>query len=260
MWNDLLKTAMRDEARSFVNAVFSEGQGTVKELLTAPYGFPTGPLVPFYSTGQKPDASGKVMFTDGSRRGILTQAGTLSAAVPLDSPGRAILRGKQVREQIFCDELPEIPGNVMFKERPGAEKMTQQELLRVHQDDPSCKGCHEQMDPLGFAFEIYDGIGRYRTTAEDGNPVDASGTVVGTDVEGAFSDTAGLIDKLATSAQVRSCFTQQWFRFSSGREATDADACSLARTRDVLAEAGGDVRKALTLLVASDSFRYRGGL
>ncbi len=259
VWNDVLKTAMRDEARSFVTSVFSQGEGTVKELLTAPYGFPSGPLVTLYG-GQTPDATGRVTFTDGTRRGILTQAGTLSAAVPLDSPLRAILRGKQLREQIFCEALPDVPGDVMFKPRPGADMMTQQQLLRAHQEDATCKACHEQMDPLGFAFENYDGIGRYRTTAEDGNPVDTSGSVVGTDVGGDFSDTAGLIDKLAMSTQVRGCFTQQWFRFTSGREATDADACSLARARDVLVEADGDVRKALTLMVSSDSFRYRGGL
>jgi Protein of unknown function (DUF1592)/Protein of unknown function (DUF1588)/Protein of unknown function (DUF1595)/Protein of unknown function (DUF1587)/Protein of unknown function (DUF1585) len=258
-WTDALKTAMRTETRMFVSSVFTEGEGSLKELLTAPYGFPTGPLVSLYGAGQ-PAADGKVMFPDGSRMGILTQAATLTAASPTDTPYRAILRGKFIREEIFCETLPSPPGNVVFQTPPGADKMTQQELLRVHQEDPTCKGCHELMDPLGFGLESYDGIGRFREATEDGQAVDTSGNVVGTDVEGAFSNTADMIGKISNSANVRGCFARQWFQFVIGHEAESADACSLAKSRDVLARDGGDLREALTLLITSDSFRYRGGL
>ena len=189
-----------------------------------------------------------------------TQASSLTAAVPTDTLYRAVLRGRFIREQIFCEELPSPPGNVVFKMPPGADKMSQQELLRVHQEDLSCKGCHKQMDPLGFALESYDGIGRFREKTDDGQAVDTSGNVINTDVTGPFSNTAGLIEKLANSGTVRGCFARQWFRFVMGHDPNTADACSLARSRDVLTRDGGDLREALTGLITSDSFRYRGGL
>ena len=83
------------------------------------------------------------------------------------------------------------------------------------------------MDPLGFAFEHYDGIGRYRTMDND-QPVDSTGKINLDGVDHAFADAIELTRILSTSDTVRSCFAKQWFRFAVGREETDGDAPSLA--------------------------------
>jgi uncharacterized protein DUF1588 len=67
--------------------------------------------------------------------------------------------------------------------RPG---LSIRERLAEHSGVPACRACHEMMDPIGFGFENYDGLGRFRTS-EGGKPVDARGTLTMTDVDGPFT-------------------------------------------------------------------------
>jgi len=112
------------------------------------------------------------------------------------------------------------------------------------------------MDPIGFGFEHYDGIGRYRAT-ESGLPVDGSGELTGTDVDGKFDGAVALAGMLAQSAEVQTCYATQWFRFGYGRGETDADGCSLNALTTQFAATGGDVRELLVALTQTDAFRYR---
>jgi hypothetical protein len=112
------------------------------------------------------------------------------------------------------------------------------------------------MDPIGFGFENYDGMGRYRTS-ENGVPVDASGELTGTDVDGAFTGVVGLAAKLAQSANVRECYATQWFRFAYGRGENTDDACSLATLKTRFASSGGNIKELLVALTQTDAFLYR---
>jgi hypothetical protein len=112
------------------------------------------------------------------------------------------------------------------------------------------------MDPIGFGFEHFDGIGRYRET-EWGLPIDASGELIATDVDGAYDGVVELAQRLAASEQVKDCIVRQWFRFGYGRVETGEDACSIDSIRQAFAAANYDVKELIVALTMTDAFRYR---
>ena len=107
-----------------------------------------------------------------------------------------------------------------------------------------------------FGLEGYDGIGKLRTM-DQGKPVDASGKVVNTDVDGEFVGGVELAHKLASSALVRDCLATQWFRYGIGRAETKEDACAVDRAKKSLASTNGDMIELLVAITQSDTFRYR---
>jgi hypothetical protein len=256
-----MRTAMLAEPTKFVSYVFGgSGDGSVKSLLAGPYAFPSGPLMQVYGVGSGQLASdGRWDVKDGSRAGLLTLASMLAAHPLVPTRYRAVNRGHVVREQVLCQAVPPPQQAVKFELPPGAEKMTQQELLRAHQENPTCRGCHSLMDSIGFALEGYDLIGKLRASDEAGNKIDTSGELTATDVTGTFTGPKEMAEKLASSGQVRECLSGQWFRYALARNPSNDDGCSLLSVQTTLKTADGDVRKAVLSLVTSDSFRYRRG-
>jgi hypothetical protein len=125
-----------------------------------------------------------------------------------------------------------------------------------HSVDPACSGCHRLMDPIGFAFENYDAIGRYRTE-DRGLPIDASGTLNGTDVDGPFTGVAELSTILSQSEQVRSCAARQWFRYVMQRFDQASDACSTGPVIDAFAASGYRWASLQTSVIHTPAFLER---
>lgn len=254
-----MRQAMADEPRKFVDYVMTKGSGSVEELLSGNYVFPIGALTKVYGTNAKPDADGRAVIADGTRKGLLTLAGTQAVHPKMPSPNAAVNRGHVVREDLLCQLVPSPMVAIEFKEPPGADKMTTQERLRAHLENPTCKGCHQLMDSIGFGFENFNSIGAYRKTDDGGNTIDSSGNLVNAEGGGAFRNVGELTDKLATSPTVRSCLSTQWFRYALGREPTDADACTQEKVQVALSTGKGSIKDALVALVVGDSFRFIGG-
>ena len=159
-------------------------------------------------------------FKAGERAGILTQAGRM-AALAKNNDTDAVARGRFVREVLLCQHLPPPPDNVDAVPPPPDGKRNQRERLSQHSADPSCASCHNLMDPLGLAFESYDGIGRYRTM-DVGKSIDTAGTLTGAEPEGArFANALELGQLLAGSATANRCFVETAFRYAHGRPASD---------------------------------------
>jgi hypothetical protein len=114
------------------------------------------------------------------------------------------------------------------------------------------------MDVLGYGFESFDEIGRFRTT-ENNKQIDDSGEFVGTDVDGAFKGPIQMARKLAGSPQVHQCVTKQWFRYALGRMETELDSCALGAVQQRFEKSGFNVPELLMALVESDAFRIRRG-
>jgi len=95
------------------------------------------------------------------------------------------------------------------------------------------------MDPIGFGFEGFDASGAFRTT-DSGQPIDTSGSIVGSDVAGTFNGPSELGAKLATSDEALACAATQWFRFAFGRDGgmTDGDQCAVKALQNAM-KAGG---------------------
>ncbi len=250
-----LVDAMREETLTFADAVIRRGDGSLRTLLTADFSYPTGPLFDLYGIAEPPGyAEGdRVALLPGERHGILTHPSVLTAHAHV-SQSSLTLRGKLVRESFFCQDLPDPPPDVditLPEPQPGA---TTRERFAEH-TAPPCASCHELIDEIGFGLESYDAIGAFRTM-DNGVPVDASGRLTRTDVDGPFTGAAELTERLVESPEVEACVARQWFRFAFGRRETDADACTLA-SLDAAMEEPDDLRALLFAIAVSDGFRHR---
>jgi cellulase/cellobiase CelA1 len=165
-------------------------------------------------------------------------------------------RGQLVRQRLLCQDLPEPPANLETAAPPEQDGQTTRERYAAHSEQPECAVCHELMDPIGFALEHYDGVGRWRES-DAGGAVDASGEISRSlRTDGYFEGLTGLTDALATSDEVQDCFAEQWTRwaFASGELALD---CAL-RDLDELVD-GDSLRGLLAGAVQLDHFTSRLG-
>ena len=255
-WSPELAATMEASTRRFVRHVVFESSGRLSELFTARYAFVDAELAAIYGV-PAPTGEGltRVAVDPGERGGLLTHPALLTRHARLDGSS-PIHRGRLVRERLLCQPLPNPPDGTVPLPTEHAPNATTRERFSAHTNDPACSSCHELMDPLGFAFEHYDGIGRFRSE-ERGRPVDARGTISGTrstnqPIVGAIE----LSEALAASPDLSRCFGEQVWRFAFRRDKVPTDACSLDEAHDVLDATGGDVRAHLLAIVRSDAFGY----
>jgi hypothetical protein len=133
---------------------------------------------------------------------------------------------------------------------------TAREWSYLRQDKVVCGACHKVFDPMGFAFENYDAIGKWRDT-DRGKKVDATGMLIGSDIDAPFDGPVELGKLLAKSKTVSDCMASQWFRFAAGRTDTPRDQCSLQVLQKKFAESGGDLRELLVQFTQTDAFLFR---
>jgi hypothetical protein len=165
------------------------------------------------------------------------------------------MRGKMVYERLLCGQLPPPPPDVP-EPKPPADGLTTRERFAEHGNQECAKGCHSIIDPLGFAFEHYDGIGKFRQT-DAGKPVDASGKIPLDGAEKSFANARELTRLLADSPEAQRCFATQMSRFLWSRADTDLDRRSLDSTVTAFRNGGGTIQELLVGVATSRSFRYR---
>jgi hypothetical protein len=250
---EMLKPAIIEETTRFAAEVMKTDGGRLETLLAAPFSVVNGPLAAIYGAPAGTADWHKVTLNPKERAGLLTQAAFLSSNGAFDGSS-PIRRGLAVRERIFCAEMPIPPPGVDNNVPALMPGDTTRQRFDRHRADPSCSACHELMDNLGYAFESYDGVGRYRTM-ERGKPVDDSGSVVGTDVDGPFKGAAELAHKIAGSKQVQQCMSTQWFRYAFGRLEAKVDQCVLDSLAKTFASNDLRLTDLLLAIVESDAFR-----
>jgi hypothetical protein len=251
-----IAAAMKTETDMFVDDVVWQSGGSVMDLFTAPYTFRNKTLATFYGAGAGPTGStfARVDLDPARAAGLLTQGGVMAAiahAVDTD-PTR---RGKFVRVQLLCESIPPPPPDVNAVPTTADPGQTTRQHAISQRGSGGCGTCHQLMDRIGFAFENYDAVGRWRDT-ENGQAVDASGELIGTDVPGPFDGPAALGQKMAGSAEARRCAVTQWWRFAAGRPEEAADACAIASVDQAFAASGSHVRELLLAITQTDGFAY----
>jgi hypothetical protein len=141
---------------------------------------------------------------------------------------------------------------------PGTTPRTLRERVSEHTAAPYCQSCHVYMNPLGFPFERYDGIGRFRLREGDVE-IDPSGEIVPAgETEGvAVADAIELAHTLAVDPQVEDCFLRSLFQYAYGRPPDAGDACELERLSTRFRETDGNVVELVSELVGSTHFTRR---
>jgi hypothetical protein len=255
-----LKAAMAGETRAFLLDAFTRN-APVSELFSAKHSFLNQDLANYYgvypSDGtQLQSTFSKVTYGPGARRdpGLLGQASLLAgyADAAISSP---VLRGKLVRTRLLCQNIPPPPANVDTKLKPNAAAKTTREHFAQHDQDAACSACHHLMDPIGDGFEHYDAFGRWRDQ-ENGAPIDATGTLVGTKAgDVAFDGVTQLSAYLATSDDVKTCLVRLWSYAAYGTSSWAEDAC----TYDAISAGAGQygLRDVLTAIIHAPHFSQR---
>ncbi len=241
-WNEATREMVRSHGETFLDTVLFERDSLESLFSLDPREVASAGMTDFQRTGE------------GASPGLLALPALLARhSKPTES--FPIYRGLFIREQLLCQPLPPPPSDV--GEPPAqAVGVTTRERFEQHSSDPSCRGCHSVIDPLGFAMESYDAMGRFRTT-DEGHPIDASGQLIGTDVDGPFADLAELSRLLSQSETVRACATQQWFRYVMQRFERPDDGCSMQALAEDFTASGHRFSALRSAIVKTPAFRMR---
>jgi hypothetical protein len=214
-FDDNLRQAMKEETELFFNSIMREDR-SVMDLLNADYTFVNERLARHYGI---PNIYGsrfrRVTVPSDARRGLLGQASILTVT---SYPNRTspVERGKWMLTNLLGVPPQPPPPNVPALPDGGTDGqvVSLRERLEKHRANPVCAGCHRMMDPIGFAMENFDGIGRWRAK-EDGTPIDASGTLfTGAKLDGV----AALRRELSSRPEVFvGVLTERLLTYASGR-------------------------------------------
>lgn len=176
-FDDNLRQAFRTETELLLADVMRSDK-SVLELLTADYTFVNERLARHYGwPGIYGEQFRRVKVPDEHRRGLLGHGSILSVTsyATRTSP---VLRGKWILENLLGAPPPAPPPDVPeLKDDPDAATLSMRERMAQHRQNPVCASCHARMDPLGFALEHFDAVGKWRSTGDDRTPIDASGTL-----------------------------------------------------------------------------------
>lgn len=250
-----LRAAMLRETREFFLDRFYNG-GNATDLFGADFTFLNQELASFYGLGAGGDFQ-RVSLAGSQRATGLLGQGAFLAEHALPDNSSPVQRGVRVRERILCQDLPEVPENLDTNLAPPDPSASNRERYAQHSADEACSVCHSVIDPVGFAFEHYDGFGRYRDQ-DRGKPVDASGVLAG--VVGGPITLDGLDDLnsyLESSDAVRSCLVRYWTYYAYGRDHWEQKQCNHDAIRREAGESGYDLKSTLMAIIHAPHFTRR---
>jgi hypothetical protein len=270
---ELVDAMLEETTRLFENVVWTDRN--FMELFTARYSFINAALAQLYGLPAPEREFSRVDYPpDFKRAGVLGHASflTLTSKPEETAPTE---RGLFIRQHFLCQSVPPPPPGVdtslpaLSEEKP----MTNRDRLSVHLTNPSCAGCHRLVDPIGFGFEQFDAIGRYRekqavlvypavdkvkqNTRREGVirelPVDTSASILGVP-NSAFSTPAGASHILARQNACQRCVAKQLFRFALGRLETDADQPYIDAAFERFRASGFRFKELILAIVTSEPF------
>jgi hypothetical protein len=220
-----LRESMLQESRQMFLNTFYEG-GTLSDLFSARYTYVDQSLAQLYGLGGGGQSAQRV-DTSGTTRpaGLLGHAAFLTTHALSDNSS-PVQRAKVVIERLLCGELPPVPSNVDTNLDTTADFTTNRERYEEHRQNEACRSCHEVMDPIGFAFEHFDGFGRYREQ-ENGVNIDSSGSLglLGSGPV-ALDGVDSLSEALADSPELQACFVRYLSYYTFGKEGWTNAACN----------------------------------
>ena len=219
-----LRQSFERETELFLDSILRENR-SVKELLTANYTFVNERLAEHYGI---PNVRGsnfrRITFPEGSPRGGLLGQGSVLTLTSYSTRTSPVLRGKYVLENLLASPPPPPPPNVPSLKTEGSnaeETLSLRDAMVQHRADPACANCHARMDPIGFAMENFDAVGRWRDQ-DGGKPIDVSSTLAdGTEVNGV----AGVRDLILRNPErFVDAVTQKLLMYAIGRNVQYFDA------------------------------------
>jgi mono/diheme cytochrome c family protein len=256
-FDETLRRAFHRETELFLDSVLRENR-SVLELLTANYTFANERLAEHYGI---PNVRGsdfrRVTFPEGSPRGGLLGQGSILTLTSYATRTSPVLRGKWVLDNLLASPPPPPPPNIPALKTEGPEPgrtLTMREAMTEHRANPACASCHARMDPIGFAMENFDAVGRWRDR-DSGNRIDTSGVLPG---GAAFDGMAGLKRALlAHPEQFASAVAEKLLMYALGRNLQYYDAPAVRAIVREAAPSGYTLSSLVLGVVKSVPFQMR---
>ncbi|MBX5461589.1 MAG: DUF1592 domain-containing protein [Steroidobacteraceae bacterium] len=250
-----LREDFKEELRLFIHDVFSR-DASVLELLTSNRTFLNERLALHYGIyNVKGDQFRPVTLTQSARFGLLGKGGILMLTSYPDRTA-PVLRGVWILERITGTPPGTPPPNVgnLKENEAGKKPRSLRERTALHSQNPTCFGCHGVMDPLGFALENFDAVGRYREIDRVTNEVVDTRAKMpdGTEIDGPDDLRAAL---LARPEQFVQTLTEKMMTYALGRPLEYADMPTVRGIVRKVAQQDYRFSALVTEIVASDAFR-----
>ena len=256
-FDDNLRDAFERETELFLLSQLREDR-SVLALLEADYTFLNERLARHYGVpGIYGSHFRRVRLPGNTRRGLLGH-GSILTVTSYANRTSPVLRGKWLLENILGAPPPPPPPNVPgLKEsgEDGAPPASVRERMELHRRNPVCASCHAQMDPLGFALENFDAVGRWRTTGEGGTPIDASAVLP----NGAAISGSGELARLLVEQPDRfaSTVVEKLLTYATGRGLEYYDAPAVRAIVRAAASRGYPWSSLISGVVTSAPFQMR---
>lgn len=261
-----LPTSMKEEAKVFFRHLL-DTNGPVTDFLDADYTFVDKKLAKLYKLPEKEtmrlaDGFQKVSIANRDRRGgLLGMAGVLTASANgVDTS--PVTRGVWVLENLLGLPPPPPPDEVPAIESDVSGATTIRERLERHRADATCNVCHRKIDPMGFALEHFDPIGRFREDYKDakskkqGAKVDPSGTFPSGEVYANFAEYKQLLLRTRSEFFVRH-MVETLLSFATGRHMEQTDQLEVDRILERVIAADYSTRTMMDEVFTSEIFRSR---
>ena len=256
-FDDNLRQAFRRETELLVESLIQEDRSAL-DLVRANYTFVNERLAKHYGIPHVYGSRFRRLTFDGTEdhapRGGLLRHGSILLVTSYATRTSPVIRGKWILDNVLGVPPPPPPPNVPELEETGAggAALSMRERLAAHRANPACASCHRLMDPVGFAFEHYDAVGRWRD-ADAGAPIDASGTLF----DGSRFDGVAELEEalLARPELFVTTLTEKLLTFATGRGMTYGDAPTVRRIVREAAEE--DYRFSALVLGIVDSLPFQ---
>ena len=234
-----IRASMEAETDLFIERTLFDGEGSFTALMTDHHGYMSDQTAFIYGEDAIPLRGPQVQrsyfnivgsgaaknqitlypteFPSTQRAGVLTQPSVLAVHAYAVHPA-PILRGKHLLERFACFSLGAPPPGAEGQVPPDVDEAegTNRQRTEAITSPNECTGCHQFLNPPGFAFENYDAFGRWRED-DHGLPIQADGSfVLQNGEEFTFNNGVDLAYQLAQSPQVRHCYVHQWVNYAVG--------------------------------------------
>ena len=256
-FDDQLKQAMHDEALSFFEYVIREDR-PVREILFADYSFVNQRLAAHYGLELDDSSVGHVRVDsmDRQRRGGLLGLGAVLTVTSAPLRTSPVKRGDWMLRRVLGTPVPPPPADAgsIPSDDVLADGLTVRKRLEAHRRDTTCRTCHSRIDPLGFALENFDPLGRWRETYRDGQSIEIRGKLAdGSEINGP----RGLRDYLREHESLffRTLSTKL-VGYALGRRETISDVQVINEMIE-LADSGACLADLVERIVVSRQFRFR---
>ena len=226
-FDDNLRQAMRRETELLFHTIVGEDRSAL-DLLDADFTFLNERLAKHYGI---PNIYGshfrRVNLDSASRRGGILRHGSILTVTSYATRTSPVIRGHWILKNLIGSPPPPPPPNVPALEDNTVDAtLSVRDRLEAHRANPACSGCHNQMDPVGFALENFDALGRWREI-EAGEPIDSSGGLPdGTQFDGVDGLEDGL---LARPELFVGTLTEKLLTFALGRGIEPHDAPAIRK-------------------------------